>query len=118
MTIYLAGSYSARLELNKVAKLLEAKGHNIRVPAIWLTGQHDDACPIECATTDLKDIHDSDMLILFTIHQGSRGGMYTELGIALANHIPVVIIGPYTNVFTRLCRRVDSIDELLNERTR
>jgi len=118
VNIYLAGSYSARKKLADIAMKITQRGHDMHVPAIWLTGKHDDAAPVECATADLQDIKNADMLVLFTEYPGSRGGMYVELGIALAHRIPVIIVGPYTNVFTRLCRRIDSVDEFLDERSK
>lgn len=117
MKIYLAGTYSSREALNLIAEQLKEEGHDIKVPAIWLTGRHDNACPMECATSDIADIKNSDLLLLFTNENGRNGGRYVELGIALALGIPAMIVGKYTNVFTRLCRRVNSVGELLNERT-
>lgn len=117
VNIYLAGPYSSRLELLEIVKRLEQYGHSIKVPAIWLSGVHDDACPVECALTDIVNIKNSEMLLLFTNQNGRNGGRYIELGIAMGLEIPCIIVGDYTNVFTRLHRRIDSVDEFLFERT-
>lgn len=117
MKIYLAGRYSSRLKLLGFAKTLELQGHSINATAIWLTGQTDDACPVECASNDIKDLNESDLLLCFTEEVGRNGGSYVELGMALAKGIPAIIVGPYTNVFTRLCRRIDDVRELTKERT-
>lgn len=117
MKIYLAGAYSAR-QLISIADELRQHGTAIQVEAVWLLDKYEDAPPFECAAVDFRDIKGADLLIVFTNTKGTRGGMYVELGIALAMGIPVIIVGPYTNIFTRLCRRVDSIHELFKEFTR
>lgn len=117
MKIYLAGRYSDRVELFAVAKRLEEHGHDIQATPIWLTGRNDDSCPMECASNDMDDLFASNLLLFFSERVGRNGGSLVELGMALAKGIPVVVVGSYTNVFTRLCRRVDSVDELLSERT-
>jgi nucleoside 2-deoxyribosyltransferase len=118
MKIYLAGAYTSRQRLAAIAQELRTNGTRIQVDTVWLLDEYENANPFECAAVDLRDIKSADMLLLFTDTNGTRGGMYVELGIALAKGIPVIIVGPYTNVFTRICRRVDSISELFNEFTR
>lgn len=117
MKIYLAGRYSDRVKLLGIAKTLEGQGRNINATPIWLTGENGGTWPIECAANDMNDLFASDLLLFFSESTGRNGGSLVELGMAIAKGIPVVVVGRYTNVFTRLCRRVDSVDELLKERT-
>ena len=65
----------------------------------------------------MDDLFASNLLLFFSASVGRNGGSLVELGMAIAKGIPVVVVGRYTNVFTRLCRRVDSVEELMSERT-
>ena len=117
MRIYIAGRYTAMARLRTEAELIESMGHEVICDCVWLTGCNDDTAPIECASNVLRDLRQSDMLLCYTTEAGTRGGLYVELGVALERGIPVIIVGPYTNVFTRLCRRIDSVKEIFGERT-
>lgn len=117
MRIYLAGRYTAMRRLKAQAELLERLGHNVKIDCVWLTGVHDDTAPLECAVNDLADLRKSDLVLVYTLEAGARGGLYVELGVALERGIPVIVVGPYTNVFTRMFRRVDSAEEIFAERT-
>jgi hypothetical protein len=117
MRIYIAGRYSSMYLFNVIAKELESNGTNIVCDCTWLTGKTVDTCPLECASNDIQDIVNSDLLLLFTDSIGRNGGCYVELGIAMSHGVNCIIVGPYTNVFTRRFRRVDSVKELLEERT-
>jgi nucleoside 2-deoxyribosyltransferase len=115
MKVYIAGSYAARAELAEIVRNFPSW---VESTSTWLSGCHDDAPPLVCATCDFADIDRADMVIVFTQHPGSKGGRYVEVGYALAKGKPVVLVGTFTNVFTRLCRCVNDINELWNERTR
>ena len=117
MRIYIAGRYTAMSRLNAEADKIRSLGHEVLIDCVWLTGRNDDTAPIECASNDLRDLRQSDMVLLYTNEAGTRGGMYVELGVALERGIPVVIVGPYTNVFTRLFRRVNEVGDIFRERT-
>lgn len=110
--VYLAGRYSRRKELLRVADRL-ANEHVIT--ARWLTGVHewtgtpDDQIPEHAqawfARDDLDDIRASDAIVCFTEESGTgpaRGGRHVEMGIALGWGIPVIVCGPIENVFYAL----------------
>jgi hypothetical protein len=116
MRIYMAGGYSSMQLLRADAEKLRRLGKDIVVDCTWLTGAYDDTAPIECASGDISDIMKSDLVLLYTKTPSTKGGMYVEMGYAMAIGCCVIIVGPYTNIFTRRFRRVDSIDEILTER--
>lgn len=121
--VYLAARYSRRLELCGYRAQLQALGYEI--PARWLNGGHqlaNDGTPIgetgealvesdsdeaaslraKFALDDFEDVRSSDIIIAFTEEPrsgNSRGGRHVELGIALGEGIPVMIVGPRENVF-------------------
>lgn len=111
MRIYVAGPYVARESLLQTKSEIEAHGHE--VTSRWLLGSHDDLAPIICATDDLEDIERADALILFLDRgPGSRGGMYVELGYAIAKGKKVILVGERTNVFTWLAPTGDLAEAL------
>jgi len=68
------------------------------------------------AQKDMEDIDKAGIVVLFTSgNGGGRGGYHTELGLALARDIPIMIVGPRENVFHTLSQitRVSTIDELM-----
>ena len=113
MHIYLAARFSRADELNGYREILEGKGHTIT--SRWLLGGHewsgtdDDAIPPEEATRFaieyIEDILSSDVLVAFTEEPKSgpsRGGRHVGAGVAIGLGIPVLIVGPYENVFYTL----------------
>jgi hypothetical protein len=121
--IYLAASYSRRLELLGYRKELEAAGHT--VVSTWVDGHHekpgqeavDDGdgkrfnAPDEdvagWASEDVADVLASDCIISFT-GTGGRGGRHVEFGIGLGMKemgqieypdMRLMIVGPREHVF-------------------
>lgn len=115
MKIYLAASYSRRLELLGYAQQLEALGH--QVVSSWVDGHHETNSPHGSqadklgdseeqsgwATEDIRDIFECETLVLFTggDHR-KRGGRHVEYGIALGLGKSLVLIGQPENVFHHL----------------
>jgi nucleoside 2-deoxyribosyltransferase len=117
MNIYLAARYGRREELCGYSQELYTIGHD--VVSRWIRYDHhafdarfsqmnDDTrkCRFgDFAEIDISDIERSDVLIAFTeqpdttIHGASRGGRHVELGMAIALHKRVVIVGPLENAF-------------------
>lgn len=101
MNIYIAGPYAARIELLKEKGKLESQGHT--VTSRWLLGLHDGVDPTICAKDDLEDIDCAQKLVIYLDKgPGTRGGMYVELGYAIARNKEIEIVGSPTNVFTHL----------------
>lgn len=115
MKIYLAARYSRHPEMQRYAHALQAGGHE--VTATWIWGGHDvraqemghsssnvDALQPVWATEDLRDLWRADTFIAFTEPPGEiagrgRGGRHVELGVALALHKRVIVVGARENVF-------------------
>ncbi len=109
--IYLAARYSRREELLAYRADLEAMGHT--VTSRWLNGSHqigDEGLSAEgtreererFALEDWNDLYEASHCITFTEEprsSNSRGGMWVEMGAALAWRKAVVIVGPSANVF-------------------
>lgn len=100
LKFYLAGSFDRRDELRGYAERLEAHGHEIT--SRWLDPTFTDSRDLEQnAFADLHDIEDCHWMLQFT-GSGTSGGRHVELGIALALHKQIEIIGPKENVFHHL----------------
>lgn len=111
MWVYLAGRYSRREELVRVADDLQSAGHY--VTSRWLHGGHqisdeglnaerDEELRTRFAVEDWEDLESADALIAFTEAPRSsttRGGRHVEFGAALAMGKLCLIVGPRENVF-------------------
>lgn len=123
--VYLAASYSRRVELLQYRQDLELLGYT--VTSRWLNGTHqiaDDGRPIGEAgellvegtsvetpavelrrhflREDMEDVAACDILVSFTEpprSEHSRGGRHVEHGMALAFRKYLVIVGPRENLF-------------------
>jgi nucleoside 2-deoxyribosyltransferase len=128
MKIYLASRYERREELCIYKTILESFGYIST--SRWLLGNHGMLKGVDpessakknaqFAKEDLEDINKADFVLLFTdppktILKG--GGMFVELGYAVARYIPVIIVGPRENVFCYLPEITvfNSWDEFLTE---
>lgn len=119
--IYLTSRFGNAASLRLVRDELERHGH--KVTSTWIdvpiTAEEDarrdlDVDPDErafWAHRDIVDIFASDTFVLID-PSGKRGGCYVELGLALAYRLDVIVVGARTNVFTYLCTRVASVDDL------
>lgn len=130
-TIYLAGRYSRRAELQGYAEALAASDVG-RVQARWLTEDHEWdgnedqlALARRLAWDDLRDLEAADLVIVFTEAPApggrNRGGRHVEYGMALnvwlRGLVRLYIVGPAENVFHSLVPRYDRWDELLAKLT-
>ncbi len=126
MNIYLAASYSRRLEMVEHAEELRRLGHT--VVSSWISGKHEhnsehgvqaDELAEEderqqWALEDIVDLIAADTLVAFTEDPGrvgrNRGGRHVELGFAIGwaeaaatfsidDDKRVVVIGPRENIF-------------------
>ncbi len=100
--VYIAASFSRRLEIKKYAAELEQLG--FEVTSRWLD-QHHKEDPTEedwhrFAVEDLEDVKRADMLFAFTdAVPKPGGGRHAEFGVAMALGKPIVQIGPDEHVF-------------------
>lgn len=115
MKIYLAAPYASRDAIRTYAAEIRSIG--ITVTSSWLDEEHEINAGTEGAATsltdeqvdkhaqaDLRDIRESDLLVLFTaayVGTEGGGGRHVETGIALALNKPVLVVGEPENVFHR-----------------
>jgi hypothetical protein len=111
MRVYLAGKYRQRAFFQYVADTLEACGHQVVSQWIYETVAKSKEELIgtghgmEFAEQDLVNIDCAEMLVLDTTllqQEETMGGMYVEFGYALGQGKVLVVVGPPTNLFTRL----------------
>lgn len=107
--VYLASRYSLKDEMKAHAE--ELGDYGINVTSRWLAEPHalntklSDITPElsrEYALLDLEDIINSDTIIFFSEdpnNQPPRGGRHFEAGVAFANGLRMVAIGPKENIF-------------------
>lgn len=120
MKVYLAAPYAARSQIKGYADELEQIGY--KVTATWLNETHEIGAGTVAAATDLpdsevdaharqdmKDIDRSQLFIAFTGDvcdfvggTSTSGGRHVETGYAIANKVPVIVVGEPENVFHRL----------------
>lgn len=114
--VYVAGPYGAREQLRQVRERLRAHGHV--VSSSWMDEDHEvtagtqgaavdlpTATVAGYAATDLLEVGDADVLVLFTaasVGVEGGGGRHVETGYALAKGVQVVVVGEPENVFHRL----------------
>lgn len=116
MNVYLAAPYAVRDVVRGLATELTRIGYT--VTSTWLKETHEINAGTKGAATDLgddavsaharqdmKDIDRSNLLVLFTsayVGAEGGGGRHIETGYALAQGIPVIVVGEPENVFHRL----------------
>lgn len=120
--IYLAASWSRKLELQKIA--LELRLKKFEVTSRWL---HKDAAPASAARMDVEDVIACDTLIRFSdpvVVAGrapdtvpfniATGARHFEFGYAYALKKRTIVIGGHQNIFDSLPRveHFSSMEEL------
>lgn len=126
MNIYLAARYSSKERLQKIALNLIQMGFGITSTWIYSSdrpdeSQIDNGFRQVRAVIDYHDLGRSHILVLDLLDgQGSRGGQWVELGIALGQNLKVLVVGETENVFAyhpkvTICPNWDiSFQELLS----
>ncbi len=109
MNIYLAASYERRAEMLHYAEVLETLGH--KIVSTWIRdnlstldvsitdGSIAPSIAQEIAITDLEDIYQAHVFILFTDGAPARGGRHFETGFAYEAGLDIIIVGPLEHVF-------------------
>ncbi len=107
MKIYLASGFHYRFVLRKVAEKLEAQGHAVVSSWIWIDERPDrgsalyEAFAKRVAARNRFELQEAEALIVdsWGISTQNHGGVHTELGIALALHKAIYLVGPRSNTF-------------------
>ena len=96
---YLAAPYNTRDEsLHKVREIERLSGWTCN--ARWVLGMHDGKEPDLCVRDDYNDLRDADALILLD-GVSSTGGMWVELGMAIALSKKVIFVRENANLLTK-----------------
>ena len=108
MKIYVAAPWTHKHEAIIAGAALTAAGHT--VTSRWFHHQGDatdsagTSSPLESiifqAREDIADVLKADCLVVLNLAKSE--GKAVETGIALANNIPVISVGPRSNIFQTL----------------
>ena len=121
MRVYLAAPYAARDALRKCADDLTRLGHHctsswlketseIGAGTVGVAADITDEQAAAHVRTDLRDVRSSQAIVMWTwaaaepivvTGGGNSGGRHVEVGAAMAQGIPVVVIGEPENIFHR-----------------
>lgn len=133
MKFYIGASITGRLEYaRELRSVIEAAIEGSKCTSRWLDIKPEQNGYLikdkqeafrhlsEWAKKDFNDLTDADTFILITGDNGSRGGKWTEYGIALACGLKCYILGPREGAFCYLEGTVqcDTVGALLTELTR
>ena len=134
--VYLSAPFNLREELKAdIVPALQESG--FRVTSNWLfqainvldlhnkmtDNERLEACSLE-AWRDYAEVRQSDIYMRFanTSDHKSLGGKYVEMGIALASHLHIILVGPKECIFDWMrsvrMHRFDSFAEALREMKR
>lgn len=122
MKVYISGAFGHRAEIRGFAQRLENKAHE--VTSHWLTEPDmrlDDPAIMEWeerqrCNEDVLDVRRSDVLLLVGYWDSTAGGYHTEMGMAVALEMPIIVLGEPRNFFYRwpYVRLATGIDDALN----
>ena|SRR6266436_1864464 len=116
MKIYVAAPWIHKQDAIKAGTQLEAAGHN--VTSRWFFHQGDATDPtgmnsdivdiIFQAREDITNVLRADCLVVLNLARSE--GKAVETGIALANNIPIISVGPRGNIFQTLGVEVPTLE--------
>lgn len=93
MKYYLAAPYDCRGRAAHVAQLIsEISGW--RCASTWIAGDHAGSTERKRAEDDLRDLRTAAALVLWLPQPSTAGGLWVELGYALALGKTVVMVAP------------------------
>ncbi len=115
---YVATRFANKIAGRYLAGKLRSEGHSCT--ARWLyreeggekglgsrwKGTDLSALAVEYARQDLEDIEVADTVYVLTENcEGVPGGMWVEMGYAMALNKKVLLVGPYQNIFCHLLEK-------------
>src|SRR3990167_9667545 len=122
LRVYIAAPFPRKKEARAAKALLEKEGFIVTSRWIDLHGDVDKLDPSvqsyleEQSLNDVEDVFDADVLVLLNIEKSE--GKATECGLALAEGIPVILVGERTNIFhwlpviTKVYDLVEAVEKL------
>lgn len=118
-SIYVAASYPRKEEMGVVAAILEEQGYT--VTSTWLNDYPVDYSEARAARTDLDDILNSNIFMMFMdapMVQLSSGGRHVELGWALQGGLRCILIGEEKECIFHYLPQIEhyyTLEEFLHE---
>lgn len=121
MKIYVAAPWVRRPEAIEAGEQFKAAGHDLTCH--WFhhvtDGDPNDSTGVTCnpesirqqAAEDIDDVMRADVLVVLNLQKSE--GKAVETGIAIAAGIPVISVGPRSNIFQALGHEVATVDEAL-----
>jgi nucleoside 2-deoxyribosyltransferase len=117
--IYIAAPWIKKQEAIAVGEQFKAAGHEITSRWFYHEGDPNDSAGVTAtneriqvqANEDIKDVLRADTLVVLNLAKSE--GKAVETGIAIANNIPVVSVGPRSNIFQALGKEVDTVEEAI-----
>ena len=120
MRVYIAAPWVRKHDAIQAGRAFEAAG--FKVLSRWFNheGDPNDATGVTCehqevyrqALEDVDDVQRADYLIVLNLEKSE--GKAVETGIAIANGIPFICVGPRSNVFQVFAEAmVDSVDDAI-----
>lgn len=119
MKIYIAAPWAQREAAIKASRKFIQVGHEIT--SRWFNSLGDSSDPTgilrlpedikQEAYEDIEDVHQADYLVVLNLQLSE--GKAVETGLALAWGIPVISIGPRSNIFQALGTEVSDVEEAI-----
>ena len=107
LRIYIAASWTLKEDTHNIAKQLTAT-EGFKITSKWFTKDLPNTQEywVQEARADFREIRGSDVLVLWDEEPSTSGGMHVEFGIALADGLDIIVVGPRqtTNPFHYLPR--------------
>jgi len=104
MRFYVAGKFEDKERIERLMEKLRNQGHEITHD--WTRYDHsEDVYEMRCRAKDnIQGVKQADVLIMVLIDDLQYTGTFVEMGIAIAEKKPIIIIGNQRNdnIFTKL----------------
>ncbi len=119
MRVYIAAPWVRKQEAIAAGELFKAAGHVIT--SRWFSHEGDptdstgfagpDAEIKRQATEDMLDVLLSEAVVVLNLEKSE--GKAVETGIALVASIPLISVGPRSNIFQSICTEVATVEDAL-----